>query len=521
MSVRFLRAAAGLLLVACTSLTLAAPPAPQATASAAGVKQLRFSWNAVSGATGYELWFKPAVNGAPVRYFQLPGSQRSAINNISVHLLDWPNVRYWVNACDASGCTPSSELSVNNLRLDTIGMFMSPSQQAASKFGTEVAISGDGTTLAAAAPAEATDDPQLPKGSAYVYRKSGGAWVFQSAISFDVSRGGNLGRVDLALNGDGNVLAVGLPGDAPLGTVPRNAGGSVKVFRFVEGNGWRHDATIAQQTGFELFSSDQVELDALGTTLAVKTEIARSGVYIYTYDGAGSWSHTGTVFGHGNAPENGENCDHFALSADGKVIARTCSAFYPTDINFFEVYAAPGWGIRETIPQPAGRALVNALSADTTGDALAITSVSTSNTNDASVDIYRRTNGVYQREASLRRGAWETNAPPASGVSGFGAKGQFSGDGKLLAVSDASDHGAGTGALSPPLTAGTTATGAVYVFERRTAGWVLRRVVKPGRAGASYETGSFGSVFAFGDNGKALVVGQPAANNNAGVVWLY
>jgi hypothetical protein len=61
----------------------------------------------------------------------------------------------------------------------------------------------------------------------------------------------------------------------------------------------------------------------------------------------------------------------------------------------------------------------------------------------------------------------------------------------------------------------------VYVFERRTNGWTLRRVVKPGRPDAGYATGTFGRSLAFGDNGKALVIGQPAANNNAGVAWLY
>ncbi len=511
------RGCATLLLLACTSFALAAPPAPQATASAAGIKQLRFSWNAVPGATSYELWFRNNATATPVRYFQMPGSQRSAINNVSVHLLDWPNVRYWVNACDSSGCTSSNQLSVNNLMLDTIGLFTSPSQQAASQFGYEVAISKDGTTLAATAPFEATDDPRFPKGSAYIYRKSASGWAFQAAIPFDVARDGRTVRADLALNGNGSVLAIGLPADYPHGSTTVNGIGSVKVFRFVDGNGWRHEATIAPLTGFEHFSSDQMEFDDLGRTLAVKTESERSGVYIYTYDNAGTWSHTGTVFGHGNAPENGESCGRFALSGDGKVVARGCSAFEPADFQVFEVYAAPGWGVRDTIPAPAGTTFQQALSTDTTGDVLAV-SAGSSSPNEFRVDVYRRMNGSYQREASLRAGTWENNTS-AGARNYFGSSAQFSADARLLAVGDPADHGVGTGSLSPPLTAGPTAIGAVYMFERRTNGWALRRVVKPGRAGANYETGTFGSAIAF--NGGTLVVGQPAANNNAGVVWLY
>jgi hypothetical protein len=516
MPIRSIRGCVALLLATCTTLALAAPPAPQVTARANGVKQLRFDWNAVSGATSYELWFRSGANATPSRFFQLPASQRSAVNNVSVHLLDWNNARYWVNACDATGCTASNLVSVGNLMTDTIGLFASPSQQTASQFGSAVAISRDGTTFAVAAPTESTDDPQLPKGSAYVYRRSGGAWVFQAAIPFDISRDAEVGRASLTLSGNGNVLAIGLSADTPHGAETGIGRGSVKLFRFVEGNGWRHDATIGQYTGFELYCCDQVVLDDRGMTLAVKTEAERSGVFIYSYGSAGTWSHTGTIVGHGNAPENGESCGHVAFSADGNVVARVCSAVEPTPFRVFEVYAAPGWGIRDTIPMPAGRELVNALSADATGDALAISTRSTTTANDSGVDVYRRINGSYQREISLRRGAWENNTANA-----FGVAGQFSGDGKFLAVTDTGDHGIGTGALAPPLTAGTAATGAVYVFERRANGWTLRRVVKPGRAGAGYATGTFGRDIAFGDNGKTLVVGQPGANNNSGVAWLY
>src|SRR5687768_6761344 len=147
-----------LLLAVLSTAALAAPPAPQPTAGANGIKQLRFDWSAVPGATGYELWFKANAGAQPVRYFQLPASQRSVINNISVHLLDWSNARYWVSACDSTGCTASNPLAVNTHMPDTIGLFSSPSQQAGSQFGYATALSGDGRTLAVAAPFEATSD---------------------------------------------------------------------------------------------------------------------------------------------------------------------------------------------------------------------------------------------------------------------------------------------------------------------------------------------------------------------------
>jgi hypothetical protein len=514
------RGTAALLLACCASLVMAAPPAPQAAASAGGIKQLRFNWNAVPGATGYELWFLANSGAQPARFFQMPGSQLSVINNVSVHLLDWTNARYWVNACDSSGCTSSSRLAVGNLMPDTIGLFNSPSQQAASQFGTEVAISSDGTVFAVVAPYESSPDPDFPVGSIHVFRKSATGWAFEAALPLDVSYRSTAGGVDLALSGNGEVLAVGLPNDRRRGYETGYGTGSVRVFRFEEKNGWRHEATIAQRTGFELHAADQVELDALGTTLAVKSELGLAGVFIYTDDGSGSWSHTGTVLGHGNSPEDGESCGRFALSADGKVVARACSEFYPDVTYWFEVNAAPSWSIRDTIAVPAGTYMA-ALAADATGEALAIATGTTgANLVPTSVDIYRRLNGAYQREAVLRPGAWNGAASTAY-QDRFGSRAEFSADGKLLALAYPGDSGAGVGALAPPLAPGTKATGAVNIYEKRTSGWNLRRVVKPGRAGAGYETGTFGRSIAFGDKGRTLVVGQPAANNNAGVAWLY
>ena len=217
MSIRSFHGPAAALFMTFAATVLAAPPAPQPTAGANGVKQLRFDWSPVAGATGYELWFKANAGAQPARFFQLPASQTSAINNISVHLLNWPNARYWVNACDSSGCTSSNKLAVDDLMLDTIGSFVTPTHQTASQFGYTTELSSDGTTLATAAPNEVTTDPRQPKGSAYIYKKSGASWLYQGTVAFDVARDGQTTGVRLSLNANGTVLAVALPADKPYG----------------------------------------------------------------------------------------------------------------------------------------------------------------------------------------------------------------------------------------------------------------------------------------------------------------
>ena len=76
-------------LAAVSLTTLAAPPQPQLHVAPNGTKQLRFNWQPVSGATSYELWFQSSAAAAETRFFQMPSSQTSVVNNVAVHLLDW------------------------------------------------------------------------------------------------------------------------------------------------------------------------------------------------------------------------------------------------------------------------------------------------------------------------------------------------------------------------------------------------------------------------------------------------
>lgn len=355
----------------------------------------------------------------------------------------------------------------------------------------------------------------------YVYRKTGNAWPLSATIPLELAHSNPgappaLSRVTLTINGAGNVLAVGLPGDKH-GIDQGENYGAVHVYRETYVSGWRREAIIAPYTGFEFGSSDWVQLDDAGQTLAVHAPLANGGANIYTYDTAGSWSHTGTAQGHGLSSDEGKDCSGFSLSGDGKVIAFTCGGI--DDVPWFlETHAAPGWGVRDNFTIPPGTRMVGA-ALDFTGDLLAVRAFTST---ENRVDVFRRTNGAYQREGALPEGAWDASSqPPAPFDKGYGSHIQFSDDGKLLAVSDPTDHAQGTGSLAPPLTRGTEPTGAVYVWERRTSGWVLRRVVKPGRQGAGYAGDEFGASFGLGDNGRTLVVGHPHANNSAGIVWMY
>jgi hypothetical protein len=88
------------------------------------------------------------------------------------------------------------------------------------RFGTSVALSGDGNALAVGAPFEdgsaigiggASDDFSADPGAAYFYTRTGSAWSEQSYVkSSNTGDGDNFGT-SVALSDDGNTLAVGAP----------------------------------------------------------------------------------------------------------------------------------------------------------------------------------------------------------------------------------------------------------------------------------------------------------------------
>jgi trimeric autotransporter adhesin len=90
-------------------------------------------------------------------------------------------------------------------------------------FGVRIAISGDGNTVAVAAPNEDSsskgingkqDDNTAPEaGAVYYYTRTGTTWVQQAYVKASNTRAGDEFGSSLALSGDGRTLLVGARGD--------------------------------------------------------------------------------------------------------------------------------------------------------------------------------------------------------------------------------------------------------------------------------------------------------------------
>jgi hypothetical protein len=223
-------------------------------------------------------------------------------------------------------------------------------------FGTSVALSGDGNTLAVGAyweDSNATgiggneaDDSADNSGAVYVFARDGaGAWSQQAYVK--ASNTGGFFGTSVALSGDGNTLAVGAwyePSNATgIGgnQLNNSAPGAGAVYAFVrDGAGaWSQQAYVkASNTEAYDYFGWSVALSGDGNTLAVGAYWEDSNatgiggnqagfgasdsgaVYVFVRDGAGAWSQQVYV-----KASNTEAGDHFgnsvALSGNGNILA--------------------------------------------------------------------------------------------------------------------------------------------------------------------------------------------------------
>src|SRR6185436_16991794 len=200
------------LLGAVSSAAFAAkPPAPHLTVAVTNIREFTFAWAEATGATTYQLWFK-ANDATPwAKYTEKPAPRTSILASVSVHLLEWPQARYQLKACNSDGCSTSNTVRVNHgEKLVAMGFFKPDTPTGVASFGGQLAVSADGSTLAALA-------GEVVNGNTsslviYVYRRTSAGWrrdarlVPSTVQPFTAQL--YLGD-PVALSGDGNLLAVG------------------------------------------------------------------------------------------------------------------------------------------------------------------------------------------------------------------------------------------------------------------------------------------------------------------------
>ena len=481
-------------------------------------------------------------------------------------------------ALDSNGTRSTGAVTVyrrsNAGRWEIEAFVKAPVDGADDNFGTALALSADGATLAVGAPYEDSsytgafaptdDDYQAAldssgtsrsgtsqSGAVTVYRRSNaGRWEIEAFVKAPVASFLDWFGSALALDSSGTTLAVGAPGESSSYTgafAPSDEGyqaaldsdrscyrrtcaiGAVTIYRR-SGSAWSVEAFVkAPLAGVDEFGGDHfgsdVALSSSGSTLAVGAPMEDSA-----YTGAFAPSDAD----YQAALDSDFSCSnrHRAICGSGAVTVYRRSNADRWEIEAF--VKAPKAGPFDAF----GTAL--ALSADGTTLAVGAPGESSAYTgafapsdegyqaaldNDISCSgrpcaigaatVYRRSDaGRWAIEAFVK-------APKAVAGDQFGSALALPADGATLAVGAHREDSAATGVLAPDGAGyraaldsdGTWRSGAAYVYRRSVAArWTAGNFVKASNA---FADDWFGRALALSGDGATLAVGAPGEDGGA------
>ena len=357
------------------------------------------------------------------------------------------------------------------------------------KFGSSLAFSSDGSTLAVGAVGE--DTTVANSGAAYIYTRVGTTWSEQAKIkAFNPGGTDQFGHA-IALAGDGNTLAVGAWGedgdDVGIdGDNNNNATDSGAVYLFTRtGTVWSSEAYVkASNTGASDQFGSSIALSDDGTTLAVGAWSENGGavgingledddsandsgaVYLFTNEG-GNWSQQAYI-----KASNTEVDDAFgsavALSADGNTLAVGA----PGEDNEFGTDGS-----------------TNNNSVEDSG----------------AVYLFTRSGFTWSQQAYLK-------ASNAKSGDEFGYSLALSNDGNTLAVAAKNESSSATGINGDQTDTSAPNSGAAYLFGRNNGQWLQLGYIKAPNA---EEDDEFGTSIALDGSGSTLAVAAPNEASNA------
>lgn len=373
-----------------------------------------------------------------------------------------------------------------------------------------------------------SDDSANQAGAVYVFTRAAGTWSQQAYLKASNTQAFDGFGSSVAVSADGATLAASAPGEDSGATGVNGAqndesvgnSGAVYVFSHAAG-AWSQEAYVKASSPSQSAFFDKVALSGDGATLAVgsptesspgaapadQSAIAEGGVYVFARD-RGTWSQQAYVKGAHTEPGDAFGYT-VALSSDGATLAvgapgESSSA---TGVNGNQAgNAAPAAGaayvfarvgtswsqqayIKASNPAENDRFAQVALSAD--GATLAVgapyedsgaTGIDGNQADDSLIDagaVYRfkRVGGAWSQDAYLKasnaRAAYQSMCTqekidsPCVGLSlGFGISVALSGDGSTLAGGAYGDVSGAPGVNGNQwdVTAGRGA-GAVYVFQ--------------------------------------------------------
>ena len=488
--------------------TLLSSPQIQVTAPAIAavasldfaIKTFHFKWADVSDATFYRLLEK---NNTRDEYKQIGTDFLPDIETYShqVALYQYINASYILQSCNQHGCIDSAPIQVADNLAKAVGYIKSTNTDAYDYFGYSVSISGDGDTLAVGAAGESShaigvngkehDNSAPGSGAVYVFVRMRNYWTRQAYIKASNTDIGDGFGSAVKLNGDGNILAVGAPGEDSQAVginalqSDNSAASAGAVYLFARsGNDWSQQSYIkASNTNIGDHFGQALSMSLDGQTLAVaaidedsnaigingdqtnNNATSSGAVYVFTQQGA-HWKQQAYI-----KASNTDKEDQFgkALSLSGD--ARTL--------------------------------VVGAYLEDSRASGINGEQTDNSVHHAGAVYVFVQAGKHWQQQAYIK-------SSDTALVEYFGRSLSVNGDGSTLVVGADFDSQKGTTAMKRR--GSLTRTGLVYVFNRVGSNWIQQGKVMAGRIGVR---DNFGTALSLNQDGNILAVGADFDNSNA------
>ena len=381
-------------------------------------------------------------------------------------------------------------------------------------FGSSVALSADGNTMAVAANWEASNatgvngnqaDNSIPQaGAVYIFTRNGGTWRQQAYLkASNTGEAGEAGDGDqfgfsLALSDDGNTVAAGAIAEDSNATGVNgnqadnsaNSAGAVYVFARA-GTTWSQQAYIKSSTPAEYANGDlfgfSVALSANGSTLAIGA-----------YDEGGS---SRTING---AIDN-------MRGGSGAVYVFTRAGAAWSRQAYLKVATAEqgdSWGVSLAISDDGNTLVTGSVDEDCTAtgvnppgcDGDVKTDVST-----GAVAVFTRAGTTWSQQAFLKSSNTDTE-------DWFGIRTAISGDGNTLLVTASNEDSAAQGINSNQADNTAIEAGSAYLFTRNGTTWTQQAYVKSSN---NQEYDEFGNSAAVSRDGRTMVIGARGEDSNA------
>jgi hypothetical protein len=510
------------------------------------------TWSASSGADRYRVLLKRTSAEGFETLSDSVSSSTPAFDFVAGLSVEWMAAGLRVEACNPAGCTAAPDIALLPYEAAAVAQKNYEKSALARNeefFGFSVATSSNGNTLAVGLPKSDADALTTDTGSVQIFVQAGATWSLQTTLTSPSIHTGDQFGFALALSGDGSTLAVAAPYESN-DNAPR--AGAVYVFtRDATGNWDRQAAHLRASNAEGAAAGEPEDGDQLGFSLGLsidgKTIVAGAwnedgddnaardsgAAYIFTRTGANSWAQQAYL-----KASNAEAGDQFgaaaSISSDGNLVA--IGAFHEDgspmddgsahgDHNGLEesgaayVFARNGtqWSQQAYVKAP------HAASLDWFGWNLALAPRGDLLAVGAPFETRRDgiTGGVVHLYSRSSSGNWtlQSDIEAAQGFPGsiFGSALEFAGDGKTLAISAPNAN---------------VTQGQVYLFLRVGDEWRQQNVF----AAANPDVGDqYGVSLALSADAQRLFVGaageagdanSTAANPNngapsAGAVYVY